>query len=904
MSFRTIPYWTFAFLLLVALQALWRQDVLIQPPYWSAALGVFTHASALTDDEVPLDASSTPAAFQISLVPRLLAGLMQILPPRTPTILAFRLCSFAMAALVLLGIVSILYRRAGWVSAALAAGAVISTPLFAVQAELMGEQIFLVGSIVLSISSFAHRRFVWAGVLGIIAFFFHWFGLIYLIAGSVILLGRFAKTSSARSWAGLFTHLLGIAIALGTMLYYSLPEHPTGGWIASESFGVSPLTQASRWAPDVIALTSLAALSTLFLFRPTISTTIDPDLPDSPVAISILSVVGLISLLAITGAVPGQLALVVPLVIMTLAWQGSGRIAFRPWIQGFFYALIAWNLFNATGRLLPPLAEPGSPDLRTGSLLERSREYLIKDHVFVVDAVREILMQARDKRIVAGTPMQHFLSLPALGYVSEPFAGYSLDLQSLPRFGSLESVREDDPHPLAFVHLWNRFAQESRRPIPKPVKGDHPIFPRQPAIFENPFFKASPLYVFVPREVPSDSPEEAKRRYLRRLWPEEVLFSQAIENLNAGNLREAEPLLRKLLDIVPSHHAARFALALLCEKQGRGADAIDLYQQIPRTYADYWQAEVQIGQILTAQGEFKEAVAHYQAALEAFKKLPQTQPMVAAQILVRWANAEMGREDFARAEQLLVDAVAIGPTFAGAQRELGFVLFKEHRHEEAAAALEKARQLDPNDPITYRYLGANSGALGQWEKSADAFREGLLLLPSDAQSLDGLITSLLRLERYDEVIDEIEDAMAARPDETMHISFLSGLAEALCSRGEWPRGIATLERAVDLAPESKDVANQLAWVLATSPDDQTRNGTKALQAAKILSDEEKNSIYLDTLAAVHAELGQWDLAMEKAQQAITAASSDGQSKRIPEFQERLEMYRNHQPYRTSSPAAP
>jgi tetratricopeptide (TPR) repeat protein len=368
------------------------------------------------------------------------------------------------------------------------------------------------------------------------------------------------------------------------------------------------------------------------------------------------------------------------------------------------------------------------------------------------------------------------------------------------------------------------------------------------------------------------------------------------------NLRDAEPLLIKLLQAVPKHHSARLELGSLYEQQSRFDEAIAQYKQIPPGSADYWRAESQIAQILTAEEKFDQAETHHQASLNACRKRAAYKPAEGAQILIRWATNDLGRQRYAAARAKLREAIELIPNYSVPYRELGFVLYKERRQQEAIASLERSANLNPDDPITYRYMGATWAVLGDWNKAADAFRKALLLYPSDAESLDGLITVLLKLGRYDEVILEVEDAIASRPDDTLHVPFLLGLGEALSKRGEWERAIATFRRAVDLSPDSLDAVNQLAWTLATTPDDRFRNGPEANEVAQPLEKDESNSIYFDTIAAVRAENGRWDEAIDWENKAITAAQKNSQPTRIEEFKGRLSLYQQKQPFRT--PAAP
>ena len=113
--------------------------------------------------------------------------------------------------------------------------------------------------------------------------------------------------------------------------------------------------------------------------------------------------------------------------------------------------------------------------------------------------------------------------------------------------------------------------------------------------------------------------------------------------------------------------------------------------------------------------------------------------------------------------------------------------------------------------------------------------------------------------------------------------------------------------------------NDRAWVLATAPDSSVRNGKQALADAKRACELSnwKRSDTLDSLAAAYAETGDFDSAVKYQQQAINLAksSSDDEQKardkaleadlkkhtpgRLKSFAQRVEMYKQHRPYRDS-----
>jgi tetratricopeptide (TPR) repeat protein len=89
--------------------------------------------------------------------------------------------------------------------------------------------------------------------------------------------------------------------------------------------------------------------------------------------------------------------------------------------------------------------------------------------------------------------------------------------------------------------------------------------------------------------------------------------------------------------------------------------------------------------------------------------------------------------------------------------------------------------------------------------------------------------------------------------------------------------------------------NNLAWVLATSPDDQLRNGQLALELATRACEvtEYQAAHILSTLAAAQAELGNFDKAIENSTQAVEKGSDEMKE----QLQKELDSYQQNQPWR-------
>ncbi len=129
------------------------------------------------------------------------------------------------------------------------------------------------------------------------------------------------------------------------------------------------------------------------------------------------------------------------------------------------------------------------------------------------------------------------------------------------------------------------------------------------------------------------------------------------------------------------------------------------------------------------------------------------------------------------------------------------------------------------------------------------------------------------------------------------------LGAALLERGELEATLFHYRRAVEIEPSFVRAANNLAWLLATLPDDALRNPEVALRLARRAArqTDQRDPAVLDTLAAAHAALGRFDDAVGTAERALAAAEADGDAALAEAVRARLALYRAAKPYR--EPAA-
>ena len=149
-------------------------------------------------------------------------------------------------------------------------------------------------------------------------------------------------------------------------------------------------------------------------------------------------------------------------------------------------------------------------------------------------------------------------------------------------------------------------------------------------------------------------------------------------------------------------------------------------------------------------------------------------------------------------------------------------------------------------------------------------------------------------QEYDEAIADHNQAI--RLDPANKIAYFNR-GDAWSGNKEYGKAIADFNEAIRLDPNYSSPYKGLAWVYATCPDDQFRDGARAVRLATRAcelsgwTDAEK----LSTLAAAYAEAGDFEQALKYQQKAMDLHA--GNAEFLKTAEPRLELYRDNKPYR-------
>ncbi len=182
--------------------------------------------------------------------------------------------------------------------------------------------------------------------------------------------------------------------------------------------------------------------------------------------------------------------------------------------------------------------------------------------------------------------------------------------------------------------------------------------------------------------------------------------------------------------------------------------------------------------------------------------------------------------------------------------------------------------------------------LEELDKALADYDQALKLDPRNANNHFDRASLLRRQGRLDDALKSFETAIGLAPQQGV---YLTSRAYVWAAQGARDRMMQDLDEGARISPDDDLVWANRAWLLATTPGESLRDGQQAVAAANKaceLSHWTRASV-LDTLAAAHAEIGDFSKAIEWEEKVIALTPA---SKR-PKYEERLKLYREGKPFR-------
>jgi tetratricopeptide (TPR) repeat protein len=204
-----------------------------------------------------------------------------------------------------------------------------------------------------------------------------------------------------------------------------------------------------------------------------------------------------------------------------------------------------------------------------------------------------------------------------------------------------------------------------------------------------------------------------------------------------------------------------------------------------------------------------------------------------------------------------------------------------------------------NNAVAHQYLGEALLQQGRYREAEEQFLAALTIRPGYPDAKANYALTLAREGKLDEAAQRLSSLLNESPsDANLHFN----LAVVFQQKGDVHSAVSHYGDAIRIDPNYSDALNNLAWILATNPNPELRNGEQAVQLATRACNltHFKKPIYIGTLAAAQAERGLFSDAIETARKAVSVAEQTGQTEFASKNQELLQIYSRHQPFRESN----
>jgi tetratricopeptide (TPR) repeat protein len=361
--------------------------------------------------------------------------------------------------------------------------------------------------------------------------------------------------------------------------------------------------------------------------------------------------------------------------------------------------------------------------------------------------------------------------------------------------------------------------------------------------------------------------------------------------------------LTQAVKIDPQNQEALMERALFFLGNEQPAEAMDDFRRLLTDDQDNVDRHIIISEQLRQTGHYAQSVEILDLAIENHEQN--------GELYFLRGRAHLANDNNEAALADLNKALEINHQNLDALNLRSRVYLVKEDYEQALRDANELIQQAPDKSVGLELRSLVYRAQRQFDKSIEDLKS---LLKREPNNLD-LQFDLAMLYSADEQPSKaipILNTVLARTD-SLRPEILRQRGDAYLSLGKHEEAIDDYESALeiidaefestddkDLPERQKDsqsgLINNLAWVLATSPEDRLRDGKRALELALRASEfsDYKAAYILSTLASAYAENGDFDSARKWASKAVELAESDEQRVGL---QEELDSYLQDKPWR-------
>ncbi len=429
------------------------------------------------------------------------------------------------------------------------------------------------------------------------------------------------------------------------------------------------------------------------------------------------------------------------------------------------------------------------------------------------------------------------------------------------------------------------------------------------------------------------SPAQDSYLNANRLTPKDFRWVYLLGKLaqQEGRVDEAIRRYRVARTLQPNYVTVLVNLGNIYLELNRLEEAMESFKAALAIEKDNAAAHYGLGQVAVARRSYAEAVDHFEKAL--------AQVPGANRIHYSLAMAYRGLGDAKKARAHLAQQGPVGvrvsdPLVDGLQDLIegerlhlirGKLAFESKRYAEAADEFRKAVAANP-DSVTARVnLGTALSEIGDQKGAAEQFQAALRIEPQKANAHYNLAVLLARQNQHEQAIIHLHSSLRVDPND-LSARFL--LARELMKSGRLEEALVEFSRVVQADPNNEGAlleqvkllhrmrlfkqaldglekshaqfpqkgrtALMLAYLLATSPQFDLRDGARAVQLAQLVYKATGTLQHGALVAMALAELGRCSEAAAWQRRMIAAAEQERNLDLLPKLRVGLKLYEQSQ----------
>ncbi len=268
-------------------------------------------------------------------------------------------------------------------------------------------------------------------------------------------------------------------------------------------------------------------------------------------------------------------------------------------------------------------------------------------------------------------------------------------------------------------------------------------------------------------------------------------------------------------------------------------------------------------------------------------------PQIGLYIAATWTVADLTR--LWRHQRIILSAAALLTIVV-----LSWRAWVQTRYWRDSETLFKhALAVTTNNDVAENNLGIVYLRQGNLDEAISLLQAAVDLRPDNSPAHENLAKALLQKGKVTDALIHYRKLLELQPD---NIEVHNIVGTVLIQQGRIREGVEEWQKVLEIQPDNGNAMSNLAWVLATSPDDSLRDGAKAVQLAEqaMRISGRRIPLLFRTLAAAYAERGQFSEAVQTAQQGIELANTQGNSELATELSGNIALYQERQPLRDPS----